>query len=111
MSGTRGDEEDGWGRKGKAASMETAKLADSISRNTKGTVCMREPIKDVARDEHSVKLQMGFDIMDSEFYRIHADRKCVQRCGTTLPSDLILNGMRRQRSWSHSAAVECPAES
>ena len=67
MSGTGRDErEDGWDGKEKQASMETAKLADSIRQKYEENYVYAEPIKDVARDEH-LKLQMGFDIMNSEF--------------------------------------------
>lgn len=67
MSGTGGDErEDGWDGKEKQASMETAKRLDPSRRKYEENYVYAEPIKDVARDEH-LKLQMGFDIMDSEF--------------------------------------------
>ena len=56
---------DGDGKE-KQASMETAKLADSIRQKYEENYVYAEPIKDVARDEH-LKLQMGFDIMNSEF--------------------------------------------
>ena len=50
MSGTgREEREDGWGRKEKQASMETAKLADSIRQKYEENYVYAEPIKDVAR--------------------------------------------------------------
>ena len=88
---------DGDGKE-KQASMETAKLADSIRQKYEENYVYAEPIKDVARDEH-LKLQMGFDIMNSEFTEYTQIVNVFKDAELTQPSDLILNGMRRQKSW------------
>lgn len=48
------------------AAMEAEKLADSIRKKYDERYEYTEPLRDVARDE-KLTLQMGFDIMDSEF--------------------------------------------
>ncbi len=62
---TNGKKEEGQ-TKEKQTVMETEKLADSIRQKYEEKYVYAEPIKGVARDEH-LKLQMGFDIMNSEF--------------------------------------------